>query len=248
MPAPDEYNYSHIAWTEHRLSGIKDIVTSQMSMYEKWTGRIPVHTMIQTILYAGTWTYELLNPIIFIAFIALIGSIVYKKQNYFKISLTMFLILFFVHGAGEKFIWLSGSINYLWTSTIMLGVIYYFYNIFMKNKKIKNNLIPLFLGLSFFAGWSQENVAFILGSFIILIVLINFKKFIKFNKKEKVVIISSILLFGIGALLLIFAPGNFSRASNMGEGIQIKNILSNLKHMSGLIIIYMISILRNDMY
>ena len=57
MMAPDEYNYSNIAWTDHRLSSIGDIITSQMSMYQQWTGRIPVHTTIQTILYLGTWIY-----------------------------------------------------------------------------------------------------------------------------------------------------------------------------------------------
>ena len=54
LPAPDEYNYSHIAWTDHKISGINDLITSQISLYQNWTGRIPVHTTIQTILWLGT--------------------------------------------------------------------------------------------------------------------------------------------------------------------------------------------------
>lgn len=209
LPAPDEYNYSHIAWTDHKISGINDLITSQISLYQNWTGRIPVHTTIQTILWLGTWIYNIINPIIFIIFIILLGSIIKKEINYFKISLTLFLILFTIKAGGEKFIWLSGSINYLWTTTIMLGVMYYFYKILMKDKKLSNKEIPIFLILSFLAGWSQENVAFVLGTFIIMICLINIKKFLKYPKRDKAIIISSIIIFGIGALALIFAPGNF---------------------------------------
>ena len=241
MPAPDEYNYSHITWTDQRLTGIKDILTSQKILYENWTGRIPVHTLIQSILYVGRWIYDLINPIIFVLYIILLGKIVNEKSSYFKISLALFLILFFVHGSGDKFIWLSGSINYLWTTTIMLGVMYYYYKILIKDEKLTKNKIPLFLLLSFFAGWSQENVSFVLGSFIILIGLMNIKKFLAFPKKEKIVLISSVLLFGIGAMLLIFAPGNLKRAAAGTMGFQIGNLLSNGKHMIGLIIIYIIS-------
>lgn len=245
MPAPDEYNYSNITWTNHRISGIKDLITSQVSLYEKWTGRIPVHTTIQTILYLGTWIYHLINPIVFITFIILIGTIIFKESSYFKISFTLFLILFFIKSNGEKFIWLSGSVNYLWTTTIMLGVMCYFYNILMKDKKLENKDIPMFFILSFFAGWSQENVAFVLGTFIIIICLTNVKKFLKYSKRDKSIVIASIIIFGIGALLLIFAPGNFSRASAIHSDIKnsIQNVLKNLINIKELIVIYAISMI-----
>lgn len=245
MLSPDEYNYSHITWTDQKILGVKDIIKSQALLYEKWTGRIPVHTLIQTILYIGTWIYYIINPIIFITFVILIGKIVSNKTNYFKISLTLFLILFFVKSSAQKFIWLSGSINYLWTSTIMLGVMYYFYNILMKDNKITNKEIPMFFAISFFAGWSQENVAFVLGTFIIMICLINIKKFLKYEKRDKIIIIASIILFGIGAMALIFAPGNFIRANTMQRDIKssLLNIINNVKEMKEIIIIYIISAL-----
>lgn len=127
----------------------------------------------------------------------------------------------------------------------MLGVMYYFYKNLMKDKKLSNKEIPIFLILSFFAGWSQENVAFVLGTFIIMICLINIKKFLKYPKRDKAIIISSIIIFGIGALALIFAPGNFLRASTMQSDIKasIHHILSNLKNMGRLGIIYVISLI-----
>ena len=226
MMAPDEYNYSNIAWTENRLSSISDIITSQISMYKQWTGRIPVHTIIQTILYLGTWLYQIINPIIFIVFILLITNIIFKKPTYFKTILALFLICFLTKGLGEKYIWLSGSVNYLWTTTAMLIVIYFYYKIFEKDEKLEKYQIPLLFIFSFLAGWSQENVAFVLGSYIIVIGLSNLKKFKNYSTKEKATIITSIVLFGLGAILLIFAPGNFVRMGTNETGLQIENIIA----------------------
>ena len=83
MMAPDEYNYSHIPWTSNKLSGFHDIMISEMSMYQQWTGRIPVHTIIQSMLYLGTWIYQLLNPIIFIIFVLLICNVLSSKVELF---------------------------------------------------------------------------------------------------------------------------------------------------------------------
>lgn len=242
MMAPDEYNYSHIPWTSTKLSGFHDIVTSEMSMYQQWTGRIPVHTIIQSMLYLGTWIYQLLNPIIFIVFVLLICNVLSSKWSYFKICLAMFLIVFEVKGLGEKFIWLSGSVNYLWTTTLMLLVMYYYYAFFEKDKKLNIGKSILLWIISFFAGWSQENVVFALGSFIIVIGISNFKNFLKMDKKQKFYIITSVLLFGIGAMLLIFAPGNFKRLDTNESKIQITNIITNFKQIGNLIGIYIISI------
>ena len=243
MMAPDEYNYSNIAWTDHRLSSISDIITSQMSMYKQWTGRIPVHTIIQTMLYLGTWTFQIINPIIFAIFLLLITNMIFKKVTYFKTILALFLICFLTKGLGEKYIWLSGSVNYLWTTTSMLVVMYFYYKIFEKDEKLQKYQIPIFLIFSFFAGWSQENVAFVLGSYIIIIGLSNLKKFKGYSVKEKATIITGIILFVIGALLLIFAPGNLVRMGTNETGLQIENIITRFIEIKYLIVLYIITLI-----
>lgn len=242
MMAPDEYNYSHISWTDTKLNSFSDIITSEMSMYQQWTGRIPVHTIIQSMLYLGAWIYQIINPIMFIVFILLLGNIIFSKPNYFKVVLATFLIIFEILGLGEKFIWMSGSVNYLWTTTMMLILMCYYYAIFEKDKKLNFIQILFFWIVSFLAGWSQENVVFILGSFIIVIGIKNFKKFLKMNNKQKAYIILSILLFGIGVILLIFAPGNFKRMNTTESKLQITNIIQNFKLIGNLIGIYIISL------
>ncbi len=103
------------------------------------------YNIIQSMLYLGAWIYQIINPIMFIVFILLLGNIIFSKPNYFKVVLATFLIIFEILGLGEKFIWMSGSVNYLWTTTMMLILMCYYYAIFEKDKKL-NFIQILFFG------------------------------------------------------------------------------------------------------
>ena len=63
----------------------------------------------------------------------------------------------------------------------------------------------LFWILAFITGFSQENTAFVTGSFIIVLVLTNMKYLLKLPLKEKIYWILSILIFGIGAKMFYVA-------------------------------------------
>ncbi len=243
MFAQDEYNYSHIAWTNQKLSSFSDIIKSQAEIYKNWSGRIPVLGMVQVFLYIGKTFYDFINPLVFILFIVLVIKAANVKID---IKNVFFVLLFSVFGAykfWEKYIWISGSLNYLWPVTLMLFVIYYFYNIIINDKKLNAfSTITLFV-ISFFAGWSHENVAFVLGSFIIFICLFNIKKILSLNTGTKIKLTTSILLFGIGAILLIFCPGNFGRMGNTERNITLLPILKNILALYKIIILYIATII-----
>ncbi len=239
----DEYNYSHITWTSHKLTSISDVLESVKLIWEKWSGRIPVQFAVQFLLFTGVDFYYILNSLIFVIFIIMICKIFGKRISLIQIFAIINLYLFTCAEFWQKFIWLSGSINYLWTVTLMLIVMYYFYNTIIKDKKLSKIDVVLLLVISFFAGWSQENTAFVLGSFLLVISIVNIKKLFKLPKKEKITLISSIILFGIGAILLIFAPGNFNRLGDGGLKLNYHMILNNLFDIKYLILLYLISII-----
>ena len=143
---------------------------------------------------------------------------------------------------NEKYIWISGSLNYLWPACFMLYTLAFFYNGIVKEKKYNFFQTLLFWILAFITGFSQENTAFVAGSFIIVLVLTNIKYLLKLPLKEKIYWILSILIFGIGAMLLIFAPGNFVRlnTTSSSQHLFIKNTLKNILHIQNLIVIYII--------
>jgi hypothetical protein len=115
---------------------------------------------------------------------------------------------------GQDFLWLDGSCNYLWTTTIIL----FFLVPFRSRHDTKDYNLNTLLSVSFFfigilAGWSNENsgaaVLFLLAAYFTM----------KCIKKEKVCLfeITGVAGFLVGFIMLIGAPGNYVRADTIKE-------------------------------
>lgn len=239
--APDEYNYSNIYNTTQRISSLKDLQVSLTGFYNNWTGRILVHGAIQLFLWLNINWFYVLNSLVFVFFLIGIIKLFRNKVSVFYLSITLFLIIYCTRAFSDKYIWISGSLNYLWPTCLMLYTLSFFYNGIVHNKKYSAINTIFFWIIAFLTGWSQENIAFVTGSFIIAIVLFNLKKFLKLPIKEKIYWITSIIIFGIGSMLLILAPGNFVRLNtNEHSQLYIINIARNLFHIQNLIVIYIV--------
>lgn len=243
--APDEYNYSHIYNTNQKIKSFSDIGSSMKELYMTWTGRIPVHALISLFLYIGIPFYNILNPAVFILFLFLVVKNGTKELKTIYLPILFSLLLYGTNAFGEDFIWLSGSLNYLWTSCAMLIYIYYLYNYILEDKKInKIGLIALSI-LGFFVGFSQEVIVFITGSSILVLFFANIKKILKFSKRKKIIIILMIITFLIGAIFLTFAPGNFCRLATTERKLEILNVLKRFYWIKELIIFYIITLITS---
>jgi hypothetical protein len=207
----DDYSYSL------GINSILDIVKSQYEHYFNWGGRSIAHFLAQLWLLIGKPLFNVANTMIYCLFIILVYFHItgtFKKFNpilFIIINITFWII---TPAWGQNFLWLTGSCNYLWTSTIILLFIVPF-RIHLENNKWKLSIllsiIYLFIGV--FAGWSNENsgaalLFFFIGYFIIK--KINHDIFCLFE------ILSFIGLL-IGFILLIIAPGNYVRTEVINE-------------------------------
>lgn len=142
----DEFNYSHITWTSIRLSSLSDIITSQKILYLNWTGRILAHFFIQLFLFLDHNLFAVFNSLVFCLFIYLVMKLSNKKISLFLIIFTFSIAFLFIPVFGETVIWLSGSLNYLWPTTLFLLFIYIY------NKD--TNKLPIVMLLAFLSGMS----------------------------------------------------------------------------------------------
>ena len=246
LMSPDEYNYSHITWTNQKLQSFFDILKSLKILYIQWTGRVICTGLIQFFTFIGVNYFYILNPIVFILFI--VGIVKFsniffynKKIDIFSLITVMFLILYTTVCFGEKFIWMSGALNYLWPVCAMIYYLLMLYQIIVYEKSLNIFQNIIFLILSFVVGLSQENVVFFSGMYIIFILFFNLKNILKANKKRIALILISLISFGIGAAILIFAPGNFSRLDSSQTHFSVVNIIKNLWHIKYLILSYVIT-------
>lgn len=237
--APDEFNFSNIPWTEERVMSLKDILTSQKMLYMKTTGRILAHSLIYLMLYLGLHFFDIINGLVFIVFIYFIGRVTGNKNTKLGLILTVIMTTLLIPMFGEKIIWLSGSINYLWMVTLMIIFMYKIYKYIVLEKSLKIVDKIVLLVLAFCCGWSQENTAFTTGMFLIILYALNWKKVFLDIKKNVFFNFLIIVIFGIGALGLIIAPGNFNRLNEGDSLFYIENFINNILELKYLFILFL---------
>lgn len=214
LVSPDDYNYTFVQGTfmQKRVDSLENALETAKYFYNNWTGRVLPHVLIGIFRNMNELIYEIINSFVFIIFIIVITKVLNKKSSFLSI-LSVFGYLTFSRMFGEKFGWISGAFNYLWPSTFLVIFIYYFYNYFKDQKNINKLGKILLILFSFITGFMHENVSFVGGAFLCCLIIFNIKQFLKFEKNKKIVVILTFIMFGLGALACIFAPGNLTRVN-----------------------------------
>lgn len=217
----DLHMFKHFV-TGNDLTSISDIVESQYFHYFDHTGRIVSHFLLQLLCYLlmdCKWVLDIMNSVVFVGLILLMyahanGTI--RKPDALSLLFIVVSLFTFVEGFGQDFLWVSGSLNYLWTTVLVLLFL-------LPYRRGKGNAYIMF-PLGIMAGWSIENLA-ISGSVLLLAYIICY-----YRKNHEVQwwAIAGAVGFWIGALILIIAPGNYVRANNVGESISLISIMQNV--------------------
>lgn len=198
----DDYFYSLKFNSSSRINNILDIIIFQKDHYLNWGGRVISHSLAQIFLLLPKFIFNICNSIMFIIEGYLIYKIVCKEDNNYILGI-IYLLLWFINPIfGQINLWLIGSCNYLWTINIILFCIYLFFN----EKNNLNYKILLFI-FSFLTGMCNENTSLaVIIMFILSCIFIDKKV-----SKNKII---SIILSIIGYLILMLAPGNYTRYGN----------------------------------
>lgn len=210
----DDFGYSLNLDKEH-LRGIKDIINFQIIHYQYWGGRSVAHTLVQFFLWLPKWVFNICNSLCFTLLIYLIYRIAKqdKKDNLYLLGIIFFALYFITPVFGQNILWLTGSCNYLWTTTIIVFII----NLYLSkgNDMVIYKILIFFLGIV--AGWTNENTA--VGLIIVLTILtfLEQKKNKKFSSWRILGLIGSI----IGFIIMIIAPGNYLRSDSYQEELSL---------------------------
>lgn len=165
----------------------------------------------------------------FIIYILLIYLIANRgnKINLFLLYFIFLLVWFFQPNLGQTTLWITGSVNYLWGTTIVFLFLYPYYAFFTDNyykretisfskDSVWRSLVFLFAGI--IAGWTNETTA--VSMVVILALFLFIQKYRLRRPIPKWSIWGGIGAF-IGTVLMLLAPGNFRRLH-----IEMKNTQS----------------------
>ncbi len=217
----DDYLY---AVFDHRpLSSISEIISSMTKHYCEWGGRVLVHGVAQLFLMQNHVVFAVCNAVVFTFLVFIIcvnAAIVSKLKLKWPLALLTFVfIASFSPRFGQDALWLIGSCNYLWSTTLILGLLLPFELCAIGKYRFEKSLFTgiLIICLSFVAGWTTEGGGITFISSIALIIFFYFYRY----RKIKWWMICSLFTATTGFLVMILAPGNYVRLASDNDGIQI---------------------------
>lgn len=215
----DDYSYKFIFGEIpvdpcHRpfIKTFKDIFVSQYNHYFIANGRSIVHCFVQLFTgILGKNVFNIANTIVFLIFICVMVRLNTQITS-FKIFFTCCIIFLLFPIFKETALWMTGSINYLWSSTLICIFIFLIEKYKREILSIKHVLygIPCIL-----IGWTHEGITLPLSISLIIYIILNYKSV------YKQATFPLIIGFIIGTCLCTFAPGTMNRASENGKVMDI---------------------------
>ena len=224
--AADDYSYMFNLSDGSRMTSIGQIFSSLAVHYTKYgNGRLVSHFFVMLFLIGSKWIFNLVNAFLFVL---LILSIYHLTSHKKACSLLLFfaiptLLWLYMPAYGQIFLWLDGSINYMWGYLFAL----LFLNIYISLLRGKSLLdkkwkLILFCLFTFLFGNYSENVSFsvIFTGFLLMCVTMYQHKTIR----KYLSYVFPIICGAAGYLVLLLSPSGSAKFSdNLTLSVLAKN-------------------------
>lgn len=218
----DDFSYFNVIPKGDWPTQLIGILESQYDHYFTWGGRTIVHTIAQLLLLLDPLVADILNSFAYIAYALLIYYLIKgrNKHDILLFALINLSIWVIQPEIGETMLWITGSANYLWgTSMVLLFILPY--RLYQAGDVRLDWLksIGMFI-FGIFAGWTHEN-----GAVAAIVIIAAFLVYYRVNKwRIPCWAILGFVGFFIGSLILVLAPGNMARAEVIG-GVESSSIV-----------------------
>lgn len=204
----DDYTFSFRFGTRQPLTGLADVINSQIFHYKHWSGRFLIKILAQWFTTVPKLVFNVCNAGVFVGFLLVIQRLVKGRSR--KLD-PLFLLLAFIAlwevapVFGQTNLWMCGSVNYLWATffccVALLPYVFYLQKPFAARRWMP--FAAFFVGLV--AGWSSENTS---AGMLVALVLCTAFAWIS-EKKPQLWMLTGFGGALIGFALLILAPGNY---------------------------------------
>lgn len=198
-----------------RYKNFGDIIKDSFDFYMNANGRLILQSILRVCSLFPKPLFNILNSACFVLLMLLIYWNITGGQKYN--SILYIIINLFVWNFSVEFaqtvLWFSGACNYLWGTTIILGLVTCYRKLSEGQTPEKNKIlrcIGLFIW-GIFAGWCNENTS---GGGLLIVLAFTLLYFLQ-HKKILPYMVCTITGMMTGLLLMVCAPGNTIRKSYM---------------------------------
>lgn len=209
----DDFWYSTDLTTGEPLSGLSDIIRSQVWHYLNWGGRSITHAFLQLSLMSGERAADVINTIMTLVLVLEMGILAgnsYGKRKPVLYALMFGMLIALCPNLRMSMLWQAGCANYVYSSVWILAFYIVYIRALDPDKKDLPMAVIFMLPLGLITGWSTENMG---PSACAVAGLITFMMFKKGTAKgmKLVWMIEGVIASLAGSAICILAPGNSVR-------------------------------------
>jgi len=223
------FEYWRISANPVKVASIHDIYISMRNHYMVWGGRIPVHTVVQLLLWlVDKKIFNIINSMM----VVLLGMLAYfhvnfgRKRSIFLYILIFTMLWFFMPQPELTMLDLTNSVNNMWTCIYVLIFLIPYRILLVSEKTFKHKIVLaiFIIPLGFLAGWSSEPSGAASGAMAVLVTAYLLKK----RKKPPIWAYLGIVFLAAGWAIMVFAPGYRVKADKYyGVPNVLKNAIDN---------------------
>ena len=223
----DDIWYSTNLASGNTLSGLGDVIESQVWHYLNWGGRSITHAFLQLSLMCGERGADVINTVLTLVLVMEMSHLsdagFIKKRSSRKLflySLMFGLLIACCPNLRMSMLWQAGCANYVYSSVWILA----FYIVYIRAMDQGTKDLPLsevfMVPLGFITGWSTENMG---PSACAVAALITFMMYKKGNAKGRrlVWMLEGVITSLAGSAICILAPGNSVRSMDSVDDLAL---------------------------
>ncbi len=217
----DDYLYSFSFATGERITNIAQIIPSLAAHAIKMNGRLVPHFFVQLFTLLPRWVFAIVNTVIYMAL--LLGMYRLTNQSGKRYHWPLLLIIsgavfLFIPAFGQSFLWMAGSVNYLWCDALMVWLFVPFSDAIFRGKQRQRIGNAILLGVgALLLGNMSENVSAAAALFMGLCTVWKWRQ----DRKVTLWMATTTIMAGIGWLALMLAPANRANVAQASGGFNL---------------------------
>ena len=222
----DDYRYCFSYFDDSRMENIAQIIPSMAAHRHTMNGRVVAHALVQLFLLLPKTVFDLANALLFAALVWLICRHADHGEPNALLLLTVFGCLWLLQPEfGQVFLWLTGSINYLWCGVLCLLWLLPWRAAFLENCDPPPAGQIAYILFSFLVGAYSENSTVALVAMALCFLLLR-----RFEQKRSPALwmLLSLAVALAGFFFMMLAPAeSVNKSAEMRFSVLFSNFLEN---------------------
>ena len=219
----DDYQYCFSFADDTRIESVGQIFPSMAAHRYSMNGRVIAHFFAQLFLLLPRGIFRVINALFFalLVFLAATPTGLWEKPNALLLLAVFGCVWVLQPEFGQVFLWLDGSVNYLWCAVFSLLWLRPWARHFLTGQNPTGAALVLYLFFSLAMGSYSENSTVALVAMALLFLLI---RLLRKQKIERWMLLSLAAML-IGFVYLMLAPAT---AANKSAEMKLAVLLGNL--------------------